>query len=712
MKLFKYNQFINENPLNENLDKAKKMMKDAYILSTAAKELDLITPEIKYDMDSGSKRMVTPVDFTNLDSDKKKELVDKMRSISVSDDKMRQLITTPEFKAIRELTVNVGGKDYQLDRDSMGWLSSFVYFFYYENASLEDLKNVYTKLIENKDILQNLEINVNGRIVKKAFDLNFINNKISNNMELLVDGLNKLPNLRLYRKMEVDLPPHLKRDLKDSPQIIKDQFLEVAIGFDYLGTDTETGVRDDKKHDEYYKGFFGRVMVDTREGSKTQGKEVFQSPIIRYKNIRDFIEKARAYMKAIGNSSFESFYKKFQECNMKFGKMGAEEIFNENGIFVIEVKSYGANRILNAHTTHCIKDSLSQWDYYVNKNSRGEYTEENKQYYIYNFNLMQTDNMFTIGVTIDSNGDIRAAHNKIDSNVRSTLISTLKKWSKDYNIENEADKKASELGASSSNISRNGGLYSLMMPINGEELQRKMRSRAANMELVKKGISLEKIKELITVEGADVNRNNAEALDNAVEEDSMDKAKLLLELGASPNLKVQKDAPIRKAKSLDMIKLLVSYGSSIDGAVYENICHDLNAVKFCLDSGIDPNFDNSVALRRSCKGSYVSEKEPGESYLDAFKLSMDYGAKLEDSRGRSMVFKWAASYGRVDIIEYVVNMGAKHGFVGAYTWTAHSKKVEGDLLKQVGECLEKYAKMYEPEQWDVISDDKKWHLKL
>jgi len=46
MKLFKYNQFLGENPLNENLDKAKKFLKDTYLLKTAATDLGFVEGDI------------------------------------------------------------------------------------------------------------------------------------------------------------------------------------------------------------------------------------------------------------------------------------------------------------------------------------------------------------------------------------------------------------------------------------------------------------------------------------------------------------------------------------------------------------------------------------------------------------------------------------------------------------------------------------------
>jgi len=654
----KYTQFLDQFSINENLDKAKKYMKDRYILTTAATQLNLIDDETKYDMSNGNKRSVTPLDFVKLDAEQKKELTDTMRGISVSEEQLRDLISTNEFKQVREINVKVPVKDvngntiekeYQLDRDHMGWLGNFVYFYYYENASLPDLYTLYKNLILNKDILANLEISTNGKLAKKAFDTNYINMKVPNNMELLIDGLNRLENLRLYKKMEADLPPHLKRDLKDSPQIIKDQFLEVAMAFDALGGD------DKEKHDELYKGFWGRMLLDDREGSKTKGQIVFRSPVSRYKNIRDLIEKALGYAKASDNDGFNTFYKRFQDCGTKFGAMGAEEVFNENGIFIIEVKSFGANRILNAGTSHCIKDSLGQWDYYVNSDRNRRQVEENKQYYIYNFNLMGSNSLSVIGITIepdDNYNHIRAAHNKIDGNVAHNVISILKGWGTEYDIEDDAKTKAKELGATDAEISKYGGLFALLRPATGEDLEKRRKARAANIEIVKKGITIEQIKQYVTVDGADINREACKALQHAVQEN------------------------------------------------------------FCLDNGLDPSFEDSLPVRRSCKGSYVSPSDIGECYLDGIKMLLDYGASLTDKRGRYMIIKWAIEYGRTEVIDYVIENGGTMGFASAYTWLGHSRKLTlEDRKKLNNEYLMPLILKYEKEEFDALPENKLWHLK-
>jgi hypothetical protein len=56
MKLFKYNQFLGENPLNENLDKAKKFLKETFLLTKAATDLGFVEGELKAQLDHKEKR--------------------------------------------------------------------------------------------------------------------------------------------------------------------------------------------------------------------------------------------------------------------------------------------------------------------------------------------------------------------------------------------------------------------------------------------------------------------------------------------------------------------------------------------------------------------------------------------------------------------------------------------------------------------------------
>ena len=172
-----------------------------------------------------------------------------------------------------------------------------------------------------------------------------------------------------------------------------------------------------------------------------------------------------------------------------------------------------------------------------------------------------------------------------------------------------------------------------------------------------------------------------------------EKVKVILQLGASPNLKKGADAPISKAKNLEMIKLLVSNGSDITGDVFNNILHDMDALEYCLKAGLDPNFNNFLPFRRVCKGNWKTKDDIGESYLGAFKLLVKYGAKLSDERGRNMIIKWSAEYSRLDILDWLDEQGLSQKFSvkdweEAVTWISHSRKINTEIKTRVVAYLE------------------------
>ena len=356
-------------------------------------------------------------------------------------------------------------------------------------------------------------------------------------------------------------------------------------------------------------------------------------------------------MKSSENDTIIAFYDKINACNDKYGFLGSDTIYEENGILIIEVKSFQANQMLNGHTRHCIKDYSSQWDNYVSNHN-------NKQYYIYNFNIPQYDNYSTIGITIQPGQSVRACHAKDDANIQSTIKNILKKWEGEYDIKDD--------------------LFGQLKPMTNEEIVRREKAKIAEREIVKKGLSIEQIKSYVREDGANINKDNCVALLHAVEENNLEKAKVILELGGSPNLRSKVDSIINKAQNLDMIKLLVSNGSELTGEVFNNICNDLDAVEYCLKQGLDPNFDNSLPIRRSCKGSWKTKDDIGEGYYDVFKLLVKYGAKLSDSGGRNMAIKWAAEYGRLNFIDYMLEKGVKTGFKAALSWLKHSRKIPDD----------------------------------
>lgn len=631
MKLFKYNQFLNIDTVNENLDKAKKYLKERYMLLTAATELDLLKGELGEQIKHKEIRSVRLIDFTN---DEEKNLIkSKLRELKITPDVLKTLDKSEEFLALRSLKTTVttpkGDKVYQLDRDNIGWLSIFTYFYYFENISLEELSVVYRRLLQNKDIMQNLTIKEGDNFVKKVFDPNFINEELTNNCELLTDGLDRLEESRKIKRMYDTLTPELKASYDSTSDLLKEKFLSLAVGFEELGK-RPNGTVDEEKKKKIWSDFFGKMAPDTRpllEDGKTAnpnfGKLVYQSTLRRYKDINQFIIAANGHLASYEMDGFETFNELIEKCNKKLGVAGVEKVFNENGILILEVHSFAANQAVNGHTSHCIKDSLSYWNSYV-----GE--QNNKQYYIYNFHVPLRDNYSTIGITIQPGKVVRACHNRPDHSVStSEFQNILKKWEKEYNIDKD--------------------LWAFFLPMDNEEIRKKEKAKEANRKIVEPNLTKEKIIEYVTEYGADINKDNCKALWNAVKEDDLERVDLILKLGGLPNLSKGKDAAISNAASIDMVKLLVDNGADMTGNVFKSVINDKEALHYCLNAGLDPAFEHNLPLRACIRGDYAKDNKPGKSYYESFLILMKYmerNSKLLDIlyQGNGMASKWAAEY--------------------------------------------------------------------
>jgi hypothetical protein len=506
----------------------------------------------------------------------------------------------------------------------------------------------------------------------KKFDLNFIDPNINNNAEVLEDGLDSLKGYRSVKKIIDTLPNKLKAEYNSAPELQKEQITAIARGFENPAISAE-------KRDVIWRTFFGEMKIDNRpllptgKQNPNFNKLVYSSSLRRFESmdnpLREFIKAAQSHLDSAQNEGYTSRIEKINEVNARLGTLGVTIpfSFNDKGILIIEVRSFQANQMLNGHTSHCIKDSIHQWNSYIGNHN-------NKQYYIYNFNVTQFDNNSTIGVTIEPGQRIRAAHARNDSGVSNNLRDILSRWEVQYGI-------------------KSGLLWAALAPMTREEVDKRERAKVAEREIVRKGITIEQIKQYVREDGANINKDQCKALDNAVEENDIDKVRLILELGGDPNLKENaSNAPISKASSLDIIKLLVEYGSNMTGDVFGNIIDDIDALEYCLKAGLDPNFNASLPIRRACKGSWTGENSIGESYLDEFKLLLKYGASLSSKsasgKERNMIIKWASEYARIDILEYIKSTGVSKKYsdaeyIEAATWLSHARKLNDDAKKQM-----------------------------
>ena len=552
---------------------------------------------------------------------------------------------------------------------------------------IQNIERLYGLLIEYKDLLDKLP---------KKFDINFIDESIPNssnnhtNAEILSDALDKLGEYRLVKKIIDTLPTKLKREANNANPLQQEQLQEIATGFEKVESD---------KKEMVWRTFFGEMLEDTyeltREGRPNPnfGKLVWRSRLFRFQQmdnpLTEFIRAAKQHLDASGTEGYSDRIVKINKTNDLLGVKGCRVVYNEGGVMIVEVNSYAANKMLNAHCSHCIVNSESYWNSYL-----GEY---NIQYYIYNFNLSSTNTRWTIGVTIKPDRTYQggACQTVNNNDIGREFKSILKQWQEEYNLQ--------------------ANLWDIILPLSQEEIDRRKRAKDAERFIIKKSISdpetgrerpitAEDIRGYVREFGADVNKDNGKALVNAVEDDDYERVKTILQLGGSPNLLKGADSAIAKAKNMEIIKLLVSNHAVLTGDVFNNIVCDEDALEFCLKAGADANFNSNLPIRKVCKGTWRSLTDIGESYFAGYQMLLKYGVKTEEA-GKNFVVKWAAEYGRMDIINDQMSKGCRTGFVDAFAWMGHTRKLPNDdLKKQVGLFLKENAINFEPNEWKDMCD--------
>lgn len=657
MQLFKYNQFLGK-AINEDLNKSRKFLKEREMLLQAAKSLDFINKDLEYELKNGERRSLKLSDFSNEEQEKIKQ---KLKELKISEENLKQLEKDTGFIKLRDLL-----------KDNLGYLYNFVYMYYTEMTPISEIEDMYKKLIDYKQILDKL---VEIPEVRKKFDINFINTNIPNeeehrtNSEILAEGLEKLESYKKVKKIVDTLPSKMKKAYKESSELLKNEMIQIAEAFDSLSDDIADGEKISIK-EKIWKNFFGEMRMDTDEflengkNNPNFGKKVYKSRLKRFEEsenpIRDFIRAAKSHLEASQKSGYSEKIEKITECNEKFGINGCNIIFDKNGIIILKINSYASNKFMNSHTNHCIVSYESYWNSY-----QGEY---NVQYYLYDINISSLNEYNTIGVTIKpdrtwSSGACQTARNTNVSNLKKLLSD----WKKEYDIEED--------------------LFDKLEPLSNEEVEKRKKSKEAERKIVEKGITIDNIKEYVTVYGANINKDNCRVLVNAVEENDYEKSKYILSLGGDPNLLKNDSSAISKANNLDIIKLLVTFGADMNSYVFKNIVNDAESVEFCLKAGMDPNFGNSKAFRDTIKGSYINKNDIGESYLDTFKLLLKYGAKLYNETGRNMFLKWALDYARFDMIDYVIEKGItfpkSEWEETSLRWINHNRNVNEKKLEEI-----------------------------
>jgi hypothetical protein len=108
-----------------------------------------------------------------------------------------------------------------------------------------------------------------------------------------------------------------------------------------------------------------------------------------------------------------------------------------------------------------------------------------------------------------------------------------------------------------------------------------------------------------------------------------------------------------------------------------------------------------LPIRKVAKGTWRSLTDIGESYFKGYQMLLKYGAKTEEM-GKNFIVKWASEYGRMDIIEDQIKRGCKTGFVEAYSWLGHTRRLPAEMKDKVGTFLKEKAIEFEEEEWNSM----------
>lgn len=564
MKLLKFNDFKSKRnesvSLNENVAAGKKLLKEIELITRVANSKKLINKELDNKLKDG-KRALYFNDFSGEDLETIKK---EIGNIKLREEELKSIEKNPDFEKIKKL----------LEKNP-GYVYNFAYFYFVESIPFEEIETTYKKLIEYKDLLANSTI---------KFDQSFIDINRPNNYEIFTDELTKLDSVKSGKKLLSKMSKSVRDDYKKgaSKKDIED--------FNVLSKNIEDLLKDaDTEGDVSVKSIING----------------FIEKLFRFNTVKEVVNEIKMKLKSLDNANMVKFYKKIEEVNKKFGSYGADIRFDENGILVLDVKSFNANQILNKHTSHCIANSESQWSSYVE-------SPATKQYYIYNFNPEsdgfdgQADPLSVIGITIDQEGKGigsgkkiygssygGACHDKNDKNISDKIESILKKWEKKYDLDTD--------------------IYNdILTPMTKEEYSLIESKKEANRNIVNPNLTIEDISKYVKL-GADINKGNGTALRNAVEQDDIEKAKFILDLGGVVD---SSDAnnQTKFTKSMEMAKTLIEAGGKTHGSLLTKqfALTNLDNFVYLVNAGADPNYNNGDVIRSAISGSISDDK--GKSY--------------------------------------------------------------------------------------------------
>lgn len=548
----------------------------------------------------------------------------------------------------------------------------FFYMYVVEDITYNELSELFAKILifRNKIRSAPIELYTVSGVVKRNLDVNFIDEGRRDNYELLWSAIELFEEDRNANQALNSLPLDIKNALPNEPN----EFLRFKENVNRLRKLIDKASTKDMK-DKIWNGLFGNIKWD-----EDKNKYVYTSDLLTYfEQIRKgasvgvLVNKIDSYVSNLEGS----FPEKLKLIKDLESKGGTKVLFADRGIIVVEVYDVDSNIALNQHTRHCIKNA-SQWRDYV--------TITNKQIYIYNFNIPQTEDLSTIGVTVYPDGKYRkpACQDKSNNYLGKILNDILKRWRSEYKI--------------------GVNLLKYLEPKTLDEVNPRNKEEAMQVLEEFNDIDLETMEEYVEDFGIDINFKSNILIKTFIEKLNINAVISCLELGSYFSFEFFNSLTRENltGKYYEMfIKVYEYLKNNRPGQEYNIPTRFISVIPSSDEQWLDIfdkvdlddlNFENNKLVKEVLLGSWTSPDNNGQAYINSLIKLFDKGVNFKNKYGEYHVLNLAAGYGRIDALEYLFNSPISREFTKkhleeAIDWAETSQHINKATIDKTVEFI-------------------------
>ena len=280
----------------------------------------------------------------------------------LDDELKKKILSDPLWVTVRDLTQKTPGYTYM-----------FTKFAFDENAPMETLEDMLSKLTQYRQILGELPMKVEqyAKIEPSKDDPR-------PGYERLDDDLVQLERRRAVKDLYNEFTAKLKDDFKGASP-------------DQINALVEITNQAKSKGNECWKDLLG------------WNPETKKYNLSRYENLQEFIEFATKFIEQYGKGGEGAFEKEIKELGAQVGVL-----YNEGDYLAVSVRTGEAQQKLFGDLSWCITRTTSSF---------WSYSGGNLQINVFNFSLPITDKMYVIGMTVSPEGKIAAAFDKFNNSL-------------------------------------------------------------------------------------------------------------------------------------------------------------------------------------------------------------------------------------------------------------------------------------------------------